>query len=156
MATGTGIVDPRLPQVTWKNINDVCLLVVENPINVWLRLMSAESGLSVIYNPRGNRYPNGEKREYIEAYWYPRLIAQTLVDKYHEDEEAHKIETVFKWFQLLLADAKSQGVSRFHWRQIKQATLEADREGSEHRSHQGRFSSALWRFLHRQWSRSCS
>ena len=128
MATGTGMVDPRLPQVTWKNLNDICLLEVSAPINVYLSMMSAESGLSVIYNPRGVRYPNGERREYDEAYWYPRHIAQTLIERYNstEDEEACKIAMVFKWHQLQRADAKSQGVSRFHWRQVKQAILDAE------------------------------
>jgi hypothetical protein len=72
-----GIIDPTVPEVTWENFQQICLLVVDEPINFYLELQKGKYGMRPIYEPQGhtNHPPK-------LVWWFPKFIAAGFVERY--------------------------------------------------------------------------
>jgi hypothetical protein len=89
----SAVLEPRAPSVTLENIDAQCLRVTTEWINVYLLLCVSEvTSLVDIPNPFGRRLEGA-----YEVFWYPKKLAQQLVELSDYDEEARKIKQVFTY-----------------------------------------------------------
>jgi len=67
-----------VPEVTWENFREKCLLVIDNLINFYLELHKGEFSMKPIYEPQGH-LKNGAP---MQVWWFPKFIAEGFVEKY--------------------------------------------------------------------------
>ena len=80
MAQTGMIVDPTVPAVTWENLNEDCLRVRSEVLNLYLDTQVGKFGLKPIYEPYGHR------SDYLEVFWFPKWIAQAFLEKFRANE----------------------------------------------------------------------
>ena len=78
MAQYSRIIEPTVPEVTWENLIQTCLLVIENRLNFYLELQKGKYGLKPIYEPRGHV----KRGVPLQVWWFPKFIAEGFVERY--------------------------------------------------------------------------
>jgi hypothetical protein len=74
----SGIIEPTVPEVTWENLKQTCLLVIENQLNFYLELKKGKYGLKPIYEPQGHIKSGAP----LQVWWFPKFIAEGFIERF--------------------------------------------------------------------------